>query len=342
MYNNGIVNERSRKMNIGEKIQICRKNKKMSQEELGERLMVSRQTISLWETGQTIPSIDNLVRLKEIFDMSLDSILCDEQEIKINPDEEISSEFTEADNSRLLEAISKRHNRKFINFFIILTAALVLALLAGAEGVGHGFMICLELIYVGILIKSKHSLTATKKLYPAGKVLTLRYELYGDHLVFHKLCNGEWLQSTKIPYTEIEKMHDMGEFWAIQFRNQLYSIKASCIDENSRLRRLKKPETIYSPQSIEASRRTSISLALIVASFGSILAALAIMDRVVVNIDRFIESTWIFFLFIPIPLALMIYGIVLQAQKKKGVMNIVLGALVLAVLCLYGSFCFFL
>ena len=108
------------------------------------------------------------------------------------------------------------------------------------------------------------------------------------------------------------------------------------------MRRLKKPETIYSPQSIEASRRTSISLALIVASFGSILAALAIMDRVVVNIDRFIESTWIFFLFIPIPLALMIYGIVLQAQKKKGVMNIVLGALVLAVLCLYGSFCFLL
>ena len=66
-------------MNIGEKIQACRRNKNMSQEELGQALLVSRQTISLWETGQTLPTIDNLIRLKEVFGMSLDSILCPEE-----------------------------------------------------------------------------------------------------------------------------------------------------------------------------------------------------------------------------------------------------------------------
>ena len=67
-------------MTIGEKIQFHRKKNGMSQEELGQKLLVSRQTISLWETGQTLPTIDNLIRLREIFDVSIDEILCEEQE----------------------------------------------------------------------------------------------------------------------------------------------------------------------------------------------------------------------------------------------------------------------
>lgn len=62
-------------MNIGEKIQFYRKKFQMSQEELGQRLLVSRQTVSLWEKNQTVPSIDNLIRLKEIFGVSLDNLL---------------------------------------------------------------------------------------------------------------------------------------------------------------------------------------------------------------------------------------------------------------------------
>ena len=62
-------------MSIGEKIQHYRKQFRMSQEELGQKLLVSRQTVSLWEKNQTVPSIDNLVRFKKIFGVSLDSLL---------------------------------------------------------------------------------------------------------------------------------------------------------------------------------------------------------------------------------------------------------------------------
>lgn len=62
-------------MSIGEKIQLYRKKLNMSQEELSKKLFVSRQTISLWEKGETVPTIDNLLRLKEIFDVSIDMIL---------------------------------------------------------------------------------------------------------------------------------------------------------------------------------------------------------------------------------------------------------------------------
>ena len=62
-------------MTTGESIQKYRKEQGLSQEELGQKLMVSRQTVSLWETDQTVPTIDNLVRLKEIFNVSIDDLL---------------------------------------------------------------------------------------------------------------------------------------------------------------------------------------------------------------------------------------------------------------------------
>lgn len=62
-------------MTVGEKIQFYRKRAGLSQEELGQQLLVSRQTVSLWETGQTMPTLDNLSRLRTIFGVSVDEIL---------------------------------------------------------------------------------------------------------------------------------------------------------------------------------------------------------------------------------------------------------------------------
>ena len=61
-------------MDIGISIQNHRKRLGLSQEELGQQLCVSRQTVSQWENGQTVPSVDNLLRLKEIFGISLDAL----------------------------------------------------------------------------------------------------------------------------------------------------------------------------------------------------------------------------------------------------------------------------
>ena len=62
-------------MTVGEKIQKYRKDLGLSQEELGQKLLLSRQTVSLWEKDQTAPTLDNLMRLKEIFGVSIDEIL---------------------------------------------------------------------------------------------------------------------------------------------------------------------------------------------------------------------------------------------------------------------------
>ena len=62
-------------MTVGEKIQFYRKKIGLSQEELGQKMLVSRQTVSLWEMDKTLPTVDNLLRLKEIFSVSIDDIL---------------------------------------------------------------------------------------------------------------------------------------------------------------------------------------------------------------------------------------------------------------------------
>lgn len=62
-------------MELSSRIQALRKSKGLSQEALADRLGVSRQAIGKWESGQAVPSIDNLLELSELFDVTLDYLL---------------------------------------------------------------------------------------------------------------------------------------------------------------------------------------------------------------------------------------------------------------------------
>ena len=62
-------------MNIGEKLFELRKNKNLSQEEVADKLNVTRQTVSKWETNQSTPDFDKIVPLCELFEISTDELL---------------------------------------------------------------------------------------------------------------------------------------------------------------------------------------------------------------------------------------------------------------------------
>ena len=66
-------------MTVGENILEKRKELGLSQAELAEKLLVTRQAISLWEKNQALPTIDNLMRLKEVFGISIDKVLCTDE-----------------------------------------------------------------------------------------------------------------------------------------------------------------------------------------------------------------------------------------------------------------------
>ena len=62
-------------MKLGEKILYLRKKEGLSQETLGEKLDVTRQTISNWELGETQPNPDQLKQLSKVFNVSIDELL---------------------------------------------------------------------------------------------------------------------------------------------------------------------------------------------------------------------------------------------------------------------------
>lgn len=62
-------------MSFSQKLLSLRKEKGMSQDELGGQLKVSRQTISKWELGETTPEMDKLILTSELFNISLDELI---------------------------------------------------------------------------------------------------------------------------------------------------------------------------------------------------------------------------------------------------------------------------
>ena len=62
-------------MNLGDKILQLRKKNGLSQEQLGEKVDVTRQTISNWELGETTPNPEQLKKMSKAFNVSIDEIL---------------------------------------------------------------------------------------------------------------------------------------------------------------------------------------------------------------------------------------------------------------------------
>ncbi|MCM1540930.1 MAG: helix-turn-helix domain-containing protein [Blautia sp.] len=64
-------------MNFSEKLKEIRKKEGISQEQLAEKIGVSRQAITKWETGKGLPDVENMVIIAEIFKTTLDELLTD-------------------------------------------------------------------------------------------------------------------------------------------------------------------------------------------------------------------------------------------------------------------------
>ena len=80
-------------MELGNRIKELRKAQNINQDDLAERLYVSRQTISNWENDKSYPDIQSVLLLSEIFSVSIDNLLKGDVEKM----EEVITENTEMD-----------------------------------------------------------------------------------------------------------------------------------------------------------------------------------------------------------------------------------------------------
>ena len=123
-------------MIISEKINQLRREHGWSQEELAEKLGVSRQAISKWENGSAMPDIDKVIKLSELFDVSTDYLLHEEYEPKQEVGFTVKTESVSIDETNeYMDAAEKAAPKTAWGVaFCILSAAVLMLCLLLEEG----------------------------------------------------------------------------------------------------------------------------------------------------------------------------------------------------------------
>ncbi len=326
-------------MTVGEKIQMYRKQLEMSQEELGQKLLVSRQTISLWEKDQTVPTIENLIRLREVFGVSVDDILGFDnakQKDEILPNETYQFHFTKDELNEIHRLQRKNIYRRPIIFTLCCIFLIICAIGGSAQSAATGFIFGMSLLGIvshikGIRIYRKNWNNSANRICES----TYEYKVFEDYMHISIYRENEKVHESKCFFADIEQIQQFDKWLFLQFGGQAFIFRKEDLKESSTFFSYmhKNPSKIV--EKPMHNRWKVLSIILFVASLLSILGALALVGVVSSKNNLFVENTWLFFLFTPIPIASIIFGFVLKYKK-----NIIVGIIMAALLCIYGSFSF--
>lgn len=143
-------------MEIGQKIKNCRIQLNISQEILAEKIYVTRQTISNWENDKSYPDINSLLRLSEIFNISLDNLI--KGDINIMK-QEVSK----------IEIENFKHKGKILNILsvVLLFTLPILYYFLKLIGLIIWIVIFLYALYIAYkidLIKNKYNISTFKEI----------------------------------------------------------------------------------------------------------------------------------------------------------------------------------
>ena len=331
-------------MTVGEKIQEYRKDLNLSQEELGQKLLVSRQTISLWEKDQTVPTIDNLIRLREIFGVSVDEILgfeTIEQNNEILPNELYRFTFSKEELSEIYRLQRKSVYKSPLIFTILCILMILFFIGSSAPDVMIGFAFGMFLIGAvshikGIRAYSKVWKNSTEQICKS----VYEYKVFENYIRVNIYRENERIRESKCFFTDIEQIQQFGKWLFLQFGGQSFIIRKSDLKENSAFYSYmyKNPSKIIEPP--VSNKWRTIAIILFVASLLSIMGALALVGAVSNANGLFVENMWLFFLLTPIPITSIIFGFILKSKGYKYKKNIIVGFIMTFFLCIYGLFTF--
>lgn len=124
-------------MTIGEKLLELRKEKNLSQEEVANQVNVSRQTISKWETDQSLPDFDKIVPLCNLYGITTDELLKGEKK---------SSEIENEVQRKQQEQKSRIKTAAVVSVSVLLYfVGGILVALADYIGIHEDLMVCISL-----------------------------------------------------------------------------------------------------------------------------------------------------------------------------------------------------
>ena len=148
-------------MDYGNRLYELRKEKGFSQEKVAIELGISRQSISLWETDQVSPSMENLIAIAKLFNVSLDILVgIDKSNIVATPNEELIYRVSYEDNKHSIYRRDYMYITNFKEFLLYYVSfsflAFSIAFFFGAFGVSRDhakvFVIISLLCLVGVML----------------------------------------------------------------------------------------------------------------------------------------------------------------------------------------------
>lgn len=137
-------------MTLGQNIARLRTQKNLSQGDLADALDISRQSVSKWETDASIPELDKLLRLAELFGVTLDELVKGESAQPEAargeaPDKESAGAYTAA------APAARREKRQIVGTILLCFGALIGILIMLFAGTLAGFILALPLFVCGAI-----------------------------------------------------------------------------------------------------------------------------------------------------------------------------------------------
>ena len=123
-------------MLLMDKIMTLRKSKGWSQEELAEKLDVTRQSVSKWESGQSVPDLERIVRMSALFGVTTDALIKDEEEVAAaeRAEDEAPVRHVDMEEAQRFLAMKQRNVPKIAwSVFACIVSFLPLILLSAAQ-----------------------------------------------------------------------------------------------------------------------------------------------------------------------------------------------------------------
>jgi transcriptional regulator with XRE-family HTH domain len=148
----------------GKLLQQLRKEKGLTQEELSEKMGVSRRTVSRWETGNNMPDLDILIELSDLYETDLREILSGERKSE-QMDKELKetvlqvADYSSEEKARLIRRMHWLFIAGLIGFiaFLVITA-LDLGEVSPYSGIaGFGLGVAFGMMIIGVIFTSRYA-----------------------------------------------------------------------------------------------------------------------------------------------------------------------------------------
>ncbi len=334
-------------MNEQNRIQYYRKRQGLSQEELGERLYVSRQTVSQWETGQTMPSIDSLVRLREIFGASVDDLLG----LTTSPEETVPPDttdeplaapyvfrYTEAD----LHALNRIHRRRpLIGLIATIVLTVFVWIVSFAKPGWQVILVFLLACCLFTIARYRAVKQTERRIHAECLTRVYAYTLLpqGIRLAVTDECDATYRYCRMLP--SIKRVRICGDVLVAYIDDGFYSFRLSELSGEEPLRAflLAAPTATASARerrrAPQALRVLSIVLMVlsVAALWGGVIVAGVVSSE---EPGRFYTVQWVCLPLMILPIASVVLGIVLRRMRYGGTLNIVVGVIMCVFLSMFG------